>query len=347
MDRIENHNNSLNNENENSLELFSNINFPQNLTNDSYAYLLQDNTFIVFNSLDIIFLIYASENKSIVAYNLIDSRKIIEIKNAHKNYITNFRHYLDEINKINLIISISAQDNNIKIWNIINFECLINLEKVYIEGILSSGIIIKENSQYYIVISNFNVWDSEPIKVFDFKGNKIREINEDNSNDKTFFIDAYYDNFLSKNFLITGNWGSVKSYDFNKNKIYHKYCDNDNRSHYNIIINKDNEIIKLIESGSDCKIRIWNFHSGLLMNIIKVCEMGLRSICLWNNYYLFAGYNKNITIIDLKHEKIIKDITCPNYVINTIKTIIHPKYGRCLISQGLKNEQIKLWIFKN
>ena len=48
MDRIENHNNSLNNENENSLELFSNINFPQNLTNDSYAYLLQDNTFIAF-----------------------------------------------------------------------------------------------------------------------------------------------------------------------------------------------------------------------------------------------------------------------------------------------------------
>ena len=28
----------------------------------------------------------------------------------------------------------------------------------------------------------------------------------------------------------------------------------------------------------------------------------------------------------------------------TIKKISHPKYGDCLISQGLGNEKIKMWI---
>jgi len=49
--------------------------------------------------------------------------KKFEIK-MHKQYITNLRHYLNNINKRDLIISISAQSNNIKLWNLNNYECL-------------------------------------------------------------------------------------------------------------------------------------------------------------------------------------------------------------------------------
>jgi len=39
---------------------------------------------------------------------------IKEIKNYHNEYINNFRHYLDKINKRDLIISISPDDSNIR-----------------------------------------------------------------------------------------------------------------------------------------------------------------------------------------------------------------------------------------
>ena len=47
---------------------------------------------------------------------------VIELKNSHNQYITNFRHYLEEKNKRDLIMSISCQDNNIKIWNVNKLE---------------------------------------------------------------------------------------------------------------------------------------------------------------------------------------------------------------------------------
>ena len=94
----------------------------KNITKDSNGNCFLDNSFTVFKSINnILYLIYASDNKSIIAYNLSKSQKIIEIKDAHKNIATNFRHYLDTINKRDLILSVSAYENNIKIWNVNNF----------------------------------------------------------------------------------------------------------------------------------------------------------------------------------------------------------------------------------
>ena len=60
----------------------------------------------------------STENKSIITLNLINNKKIIEIKNAHNNYITNLRHYLDKNNNRDLLLSVSNVDFNIKIWNV-------------------------------------------------------------------------------------------------------------------------------------------------------------------------------------------------------------------------------------
>ena len=190
-------NNDLN-KNKNYEKLFMNLEFSNDLTKDSFSYLIQDNTFLLFKSInDILCLIYSTENKSIVIFNIIDSKKLIEIKNAHNNYITNFRYYLDIINNRDLMLSISAKDNSLKLWNINNLECLISIDKIYDNGILTSGIILNENNQNYIIVCNFNVWESEPIKILDFNGKTIKEIN-DNINDKKFFIDIHYDKKNSK-----------------------------------------------------------------------------------------------------------------------------------------------------
>ena len=321
--------------------------FSNNITKDSFTNGILDNTFIVFQSFDNIFYLIYSKRRSIISYDLIKNKKINEIKNAHNEDISNFRYYSDNQNKNNLIISISKIDNNITLWNIDKLECLFNIKNLNEDGLLYSACFLNEKDQIYIISSNWCASNSDPIKVFDLKGNKIKEIN--NSNDKTYYIDTYYDNKLKINFIINSNKNYIKSYDFNKNNIYHKYFDNDNNDHSNIIIYDKENLIQIIESSTDGIIRVWDFHSAELLREIKIriINYGIYSICLWNNEYIFASFeDKTIKLINLKNGKIIKSLFGNNETIFTIKKIIHPKYGECIISQGRRYEQIKLWIKK-
>ena len=326
-----------------------NIEYLYDIVNDSYSDFYLANTFSIFKSInDILYLVYSNKNKSIIFYNIINNKRIKEIQNAHNKYITNIRYYLDKINKRDLILSISADDNNIKLWNIYNndINCLLNIKNINKGDHLYSACILIDNNNNYIITSNSNFFgDNENMKIFDFNGNKIKEIN--NSNDITYFIDSYYDNKLSKNYILTGNRDYIKSYDYNKNDIYRKYSDNNNNC-YSIIINESKEVIKIIESSYDGNLRIWNFHSGELLTKIKVSNESLREICMWNNEYIFIGCDdKTIKLIELKNGIIIKELKGHKKEVISIKTIIHPKYGKCLISQGAENDSIKLWINKN
>ena len=317
------------------------------LANDSFAYSGVDNTFTVFKSINnLLYLIYSNKNKSIICYNLINFRKVNEIKNAHNSYITNFRHCLDNNNRRDLILSISPNDNNIKLWNINNWEILVNIKNLKI-GNLCSACFLNENNNTYI-ITNIYYWGdiTELIKVFDTNGNKIKEINK--LNDAIFFLDTFYDKKLSTNYIITGNIGQVTSFNYNKNEIYHTYCDNDHKGHFSVIINSNsNDDIKLIESSCDGNIRIWGFHSGLLFNKIKVNDNELNGICLWNNDYLFVGCDdNNLKLINLKNKNVIKILSGHNREVLTVKKFIHPNYGECFISQSLGDGEIKIWINK-
>ena len=109
-------------------------------------------------------------------------------------------------------MSISGEDNNIRIWNINNWECILNLTNINKGGYLFSACLLNYNKNIYIITSNFNKYNSESIKIFGLNGLKINEIN--NLNIITFFIDTYYDNILSKYYIITGNFNFSKSYDY-------------------------------------------------------------------------------------------------------------------------------------
>ena len=315
----------------------------KNLIEDSYADFNLDNIFCVFKSIyNIFYLVYTNEINALISYDLMNDKKIIEIRNSHNNYITNYRHHLDSKNKTDLLISISCEDNNIKLWNANKWECILNLENINFKGYLFSACFLKENNlkEIYIITSNAIEYP-EPIKVFNLKGDKLKEIN--NKNDITYFIDVYYEN--NNMYIITGNLGYIKCFDYINDCIYHKYCDiDDNKGHCSLIIFDD----KLIDSGFDGNIRIWKFHTGFLLYKIKITNSALYGISLWRKEYLFAcSTDKIIKIIDLKSNKIIGNlIGYNNRVLTIIKSFIHPKYGECLISQGYQNEQIKLWIKK-
>jgi WD40 repeat protein len=303
---------------------------------------------------DILYLIYTDYNKSIIAYDISNKKIIIEIKNAHNSYINNMRHYADKANKRDLIISISCVNNNIKLWNVNDWSCIINMENIYFNSKIISACLLFDNNDKYIISSNINhYFILEKCKVFDFKGNKIEEIIEPNNiTDNIYFIDSYYDKQLNKNYIITCNEGYIKSYDYKLHKIYHIYHDNENKNsiHSSAIIYKKEEMIKLIDSCYDGNIRIRNFHSGQLLNKIKVYSNNnkLYGLCLWNDDNIIVCYGKDsITIIDINREKIITELIEHNNSVLIAKLINHPKFGKCLLSQGCFYVGIKLWINRN
>ena len=90
------------------------------ITKESYSDDLSDNTFTVFESIQKYFyLIFSNKYKSIICYNLIDEKIVIELKNCHKEHITNFRHLWDKKNKRDLVLSLSYMDKNIKNYGIL------------------------------------------------------------------------------------------------------------------------------------------------------------------------------------------------------------------------------------
>ena len=323
----------------------NNLKFLIDISKDSYSdsdYL--DNTFTVFKSINnTLQLIYSTQNKSIMSYNIMNNKKIKEIKNAHNEFITNFKYYLDKINNRDLIISISSNSNDLKLWNINNYECLCHIKNINKSiPFISACLIIYKNIQYIISAGS----QIDLIKIFNINGEKINEIN--NSNEEYNFIDSYYDKKIYKYYIITGNNGYVKSYDINENIIYHEYNDNSKSSHCSIIINDNEEITKLIESCWDWNIRIWNFHTGKLLKKIKTNFKFLNGICLWNNNYLFVGCSdKTIKLIDINKGIILKEFSGHNKNVITVKKIVLPNYGEFLFSQGIHNDVIKFWAITN
>ena len=337
-----------NNKTKKNNEDFNNTNNVKILIQDSFYQFWLDNTFCVFKSFNnILFLIYTNKRNSIISYNLIDYKIINEIKNAHQHSISNFRHFFDKNNKRDLIMTISGVNNNIKIWNFNTFECLLNIRPINNKGWIDSACFFYKDNNTYIITSNNNITNPlDPIKIFDFKGNNIKELND--SLEFTYFIDIYEDNIKNKSYLITGNKGYSKSYDYNDNKVYHKYVvKNDIPFHHvSILIDNSEEITKMIEP-SCFGINVWNFHSGDLIRTIKINDEWLHSIgTIEKNILYGACRNRTIAIIDVNKGEIINYyFEIHNKTIINIKKINHPKYGDCLISSD--SSCIKLMIIKD
>ena len=321
--------------------------FLKDLTNDSYCDNGLNINFVIFNSYydGILYLVYTKKNKSIILYDLVNNQKISESKKAHDYPITYFKHYFDNNRKRDLIISISKEDLNLKLWDINKFICLYNFEYVFNNGVLYSACFLNNNNNnIYLVMGNFdkNWWKSDPIKIFDLYGNLHKEIYDSNSD--IYFIDYFYDNNESKRYIITGNFGYIKSYDYNLNKIYYKYDDKDIWGHKNIIIYNDKNIAKIIDSSGDGNIRIWNFHKGELINKIKACDNEILCISLWDKQSILVSCkDDSMKVISLMNAQTIE--TLYDYIINimSIQKIIHPEYGKCLVTQNKINGKIKLW----
>ena len=320
--------------------------FYKDLTSKSYADDFSGScgyTFTIFRSInEIFYLVFASIEKSIMSYDIKNNQKICEIKNAHNNYIIDFRHFYDKKNKRDLLISVSSFDNNIKLWNIYNWTCILEIKNANRTGALYSASFLCENNEIYIISSNSNLLKrKDPIKIFNLNGEIIKQIKFSNSID---FIDCYYE--INNIYIILGTHNNVISYDYTNNKMYNNYGKyGQTKGHYTGIIVHNN---KLIASNFGGIIEICDFHTGEVLNEINmsICG-GFLGVCLWDENNLLVGCtDRTIKLINLKEKKLKKCFYGHKYFVATVKKIYIPKIGDCFISQGMTSDTIKLWTVK-
>ena len=310
----------------------------------------KNNGICLFKSIDnILVLSYCMSlfKSQIVSYDIVDKR-IIHIIKSFDGASFHIKHYLDENNKADLLLQILSGDeeykilNNIYIWNFNNLECIFHLEKIYSEGLIYSASLLKENNQFYLITSNTRGKELlYPMKVFDLKGNKVKEIKNIKSNIN--YMDIYYDINLKKNFVIVID-GTLSSYDYTNNKLYKKYTDKKGHLYGDtVIINGEKKTVKIIICDFNGNIGIYNFHTGDLLFKDRAGSFGL---CYWNDNYIFASQNYDrFVLIDISSPKIKKYFSGHKNEVNKIMKLIHPKYGECLIT--IDQYKTKLWIIKN
>ena len=344
----------------NEKEITLKENFSDNIEIKSINYLTKityidknnvNNIFCVFESINNNFFLIFAHYSSIIIYNIIDNKKVNEIIKAHNALIDNFQYHYDYINNRDLIMSISLYDCNIKIWDINKLECLFNNNYQKDNGIITACLFI-HNEQNYFAIGYYNKTEiKQYITIYDLKENENKQLK--NSNDNIYYIDVYYDKKNKINYIIAGSDNFVKSFDYEQNKLYHIYSDNTSQIRNCVIIHDNEKIIELLESNQQY-LRIWNFHTGELLK--KIIFIGkINCFCLWKNNYLFANEyfdsnqnieDKDLILIDLNKNIIIKSLPRHNQIIKSIKTLSISKYGEVLVTQGQMNDRIKFWIIK-
>ena len=303
-----------------------------------------DRVFCAFKSfLGEALIVWGSSNNNIEYYDCEKEKIVKTFHQAHSQTIFSCRHYPYVKKRIDYIIT-SSYDRTVKLWDYTQNSydlCISNAHGGYYIYSVSVLFNIQEDKNYVITSSS-----NEKMKVWDFKGNYIRNFGQDS--ESTYFIDVYYNKMKKQYYIINANSVDVKSYEFDTGNLYHKYKGIPQTWHMSAVINETTQGQLLIESDGTGRIRIWDFNTAnLLKNIASTYSLNLRGICLWNDRYLFAaGNDYQVKLFDLEEGKFIKSFKGHSSTVCTIEKIKHPKYGGCLVSQGLDGK-LKLWAPKD
>ena len=277
-----------------------------------------DDTFALFKSINNKYLLiysYSEDYKiySLICYDLINSQNITKIAKAHDDRIYTCRHFLDKKANNDLLIT-SSFDKYIKIWNLTDQYKLIYKKKpdynYQINTYLLSENLLFYNNKNYLITSAYEIQSNGyEILSYDLEldNEKINQKNMEyqkmnNSMDNTNFLGVYYDNNLNP-YILAGNFGNVKIFDFSKKKLLNTYIDYNKQINYLSIIIKENENKNknLIVTGADGFLRIWDFNSNnLICKIYSEVDKWLIGLCQLNNQYILATcWDGNLKEFDL------------------------------------------------
>ena len=285
----------------------------------------------------------------------LNNNKIISSIKGHNNTITMVRYFINYKGKNEYLISADI-DKNVIVWNINdNYKILHFIKTEYIDNNIYSCYIFFDNfdNNYIFTSCGLNRYkknDTSFTKMYTLKdGNFVKNIIDSNDNN-TYYLLVWYNENTKINYLIECCEGKVVITNFTKNELYAKFEEPNFKilKYYSAFINSDdkNGNEYLYCSSSNGYLVVWDLKKKISNSFKKISKAELYNIIQWNKQYavISGGPKKNIIIFDIQNLEVSKNIlTDHSSKLNSIKKIMHPIYGECLLSSG-NDHKIKLWV---
>ena len=268
----------------------------------SHIRALIDGTFDLFKSIkNENILVFSNledfNNFSLIFYDIKLQQINTKVSKAHNDRIYTCRHFFDKITKSDLVIT-SSFDRWIKVWNVTNNYTLVYKKKPDYDfkenTYLLSENLLYYNQKNYLITSAYEIY-SQGYEILFYSIDKTnddinnKKLTIENSKDNTNYLGVYYDNEIP--YIISGNLGNIKVFDFSKKKLIKTFHDNFKQINYlSIVVKEDsNGKKKLIASSGDGILRIWDYNENKLISSIESGKEWIIGLCLLNEKYILAS----------------------------------------------------------
>ena len=291
-----------------------------------------------------IYIVFGVRSLDLKYYDLKFDKKYILFPKLHKNYIESCRHFYEEKNGRDLVITASL-DNHVKV---------INFKKSYSEIIVDLDLELNRNQK--VVINNACL--SKEIIMIPFAKTCIIECyNLDSkliwtikNQEIIFDLTLYHCELDKRDYALISSQSGIYAYFINNLTLYRKFESIENQNgkekmafNEARIIEENNRITLVGPQFNEGNLYLWNFKFGNLINLINI-GLSICDICIWDNNYVlaFSSENKSKFIlinIDSKiNNKYSIDKIKENPEGKGIKLLRHKMHGDYLLSCSLSGK---------
>ena len=295
----------------------SSFQFVKNISSELFNINVYNNRACIFSSYqdDNVYIVYGVVlSLNLECYDVLNNKKIIIIKQLHKDSFDSCRYFLDDIQKRDLIIT-SSLDSHVKLVNFKKEKSEIILDlnfETTKDAIINTVCFFKES-----IIVPFS--REGKVKFYSLNSDYIGELE-----DAGFILglNKYYLETNNLYYLLIANSVGIYVFIIDGFCLYHKFVppklekkEEDKKDNNGFdepyIIEKDEAFILIGPCFYYGFIYLWDFLKGDLIYIIETIS-GISDICIWNNRYIFASLinnkkNVQFELINLDSKEIEKE----------------------------------------
>ena len=292
-------------------------------------------------------LIYPSENFIIKVIRLKDNQ-LVKTLEGHKGKIRSIRHFKDNINQKDYLIS-SGSPKVVNIWDLTdNYKLLFSLNINYSQNsiIYSCALFFSENKGNYLITSSNENSNEDYTKIYDFNTQNLIANLESTNQIEIYHLLLW--NNETNDFLIESGTGLILIHNLETKKLTHVLRNND-RSIKNsmcLVNNPDSNKLDLLCSTTlNGLIDFWDLGKFQHKFSIKYRNSYFYDVINWFDRYIIVGEktNSSIIVIDLIQRRVITVIKNNNgNSVISLKQINHPLFGQSLLVSDL-GLKISLW----
>jgi len=276
------------------------------------------------------------------------TKKLIRVLRGHSAPIGIVRHFFDQKNKIDYLISVD--DNKVlQVWDLSNnFKIKQTLNLMYKS--IYSAIMIFDSLNDYIITSTFNNQNlaEDFTKIFNLEDGKFLRNIGSKLPSKSHYLLPWKNPEDNLWYVIDFCVGKILIYPINgDDKLFELKAGVDFEIqltyYYGITMGKDFTNLCAVSEGG--YIHIWNLLNKNLIYTKRINKGNLNTLLKWSDRYIIVSDKKNCSfyVIDIIDDRIITKISKDvNDFIKCFKKVKHPTLGECLITCNHAH-LIQLW----